>query len=55
MRLRGGGRIAWLVAVYLLLALRLPEMTVALAALGLLNAWMDLGRLLGRKPEPGDS
>lgn len=54
-RLRGGGRVAWLVAVYLLLAIRLPEMTVALAALGLLNAWMDFGRLLGGKPGAADS
>ena len=52
--LAGGrrGGVAWLVGLYLLLVLALPETTVALAAVGLVNAWFDLvGRYGARKIE----
>lgn len=45
---RGG--IAWLVGLYLLLVLMLPETSIALAAVGLANAWFGLVERYGVKP-----
>lgn len=45
---RGG--VAWLVGLYLLLVLALPETSIALAAMGLANAWFDLVTRFGVKP-----
>ena len=55
--LAGGrrGGLAWLVGLYLLVVLALPEMTVALAAVGLVNAWFDLVGRYGARPKEDDS
>lgn len=55
--LAGGrrGGLGLLVAVYLLLVLALPETSIALAALGLANAWFDLVRRFGAKPGRDES
>lgn len=55
--LAGGrrGGVAWLVGVYLLLVLALPETTVALAAVGLVNAWFDLVARYGARPKDDDT
>lgn len=47
---RGG--VGWLVGLYLLLLLALPETSIALAAVGLANAWFDLAARFGAKPGP---
>jgi len=44
------GGVIWLVGLYLLLVLALPEMSVALAAMGLANAWFGLVERFGVKP-----
>jgi hypothetical protein len=48
-----GGRVGWLVALYALLFMALPQLAVALAALGLVNVWLDLGGRMARPPPPG--
>lgn len=55
--LAGGrrGGVVWLVGLYLLLVLALPETTVALAAVGLANAWFDLVSRYGTRPKEDDS
>ncbi len=55
--LAGGrrGGVGWLVGLYLLLVLALPETTVALAATGLANAWFDLVGRFGARPKDDDT
>ncbi|MDX1594249.1 MAG: hypothetical protein R3298_08370 [Gammaproteobacteria bacterium] len=55
--LAGGrrGGVGILVAVYLLLVLALPQTTVALAAMGLVNSWFDLARRYGARPKNENS
>jgi hypothetical protein len=52
-RLRGG--IGVLVALYVMLVLALPEIAVALAAMGLASAWFDLVGRLPARPGKDDS
>jgi hypothetical protein len=47
---RGG--VGWLVGLYLLLVVALLETSIALAAVGLANAWFDLAARFGAKPGP---
>ncbi len=47
------GRLGWLVALYVALAL-VPHVAVALAGLGWMDAWLDIRRRLARGGPPGN-
>jgi hypothetical protein len=47
-----GARPAWLVGVYVLLILFMPQTLMLVACLGLVDTWADLRARLGRRPTP---
>ena len=44
-----GAHVGWLVAVYVLLVITLPQMVLTLSAAGLVDNWIDFRRIVARR------